>query len=218
MADPKRLLETLDAGTEIEMLSAAAAERPPRGARNRARLAALAVVGTAAPMVAAKASAATGGGAAKATSTLAVTALKWLAVGAVAGGVSSEITTRITTGSDEGLARSAATGSTVQAPPPATSFAGAEVPAVPEVPAPPAETEPPQPKERARGASSGSVVIGTADLELESQSLEHARFVAASNPQRGLELLDRHEARFPHGALGGEAVALRDRLRTKLAR
>lgn len=219
MVEPKRLLDTLEDGFEHELLRSGLSEQAPPGARARARSAALAAMTLTAPLVATQASAATAANATGSSSGLALTVLKWLAVGAVAGGISSEAALQVATPHGRPAEESSAFVQPEGADPSRGPGAAARVNApAPDEPASEPADRAREGKARARGSARGNVLIGSAELELEAQSLAHVRFVAAQNPERGLELLGRHEARFPHGALRSEARALGARLRLEIRR
>ncbi len=91
-------------------------------------------------------------------------------------------------------------------------------------PAPPFATVAAEPaptvevKERPRSvATTGTVVIGTTDLELESDSLRRIRALSARDPERALGLLDAHDKQFPHGVLVADSRSLRAQIRAKLS-
>jgi len=211
MNDEKRLLDHLSAGFERRLLQSSDREPIPDGARQRVKLGVMAAIALpVAPAV--DTSLATGGSAGKGTGSLIATVGKWIAIGAVAGGISSEAGVRVVAQSRAHEPIPAATGA------PAAPDRPSRAAALPD----PIAAEPPpaiEVKEHARApAATGSVLIGSTDLELESESLRRIRILSGRDPERALAALDAHDKRFPHGVLGADARSLRSEIQAKLSR
>jgi len=212
MTDPKRLVDDFAPGFERELLRLGGSERAPAEVRQRVEARAMDVAGVAA--VAGSLSAAAGGAAAgKTGSAVGLLVLQWLAVGAVAGGVtaiaSSEIADR------------------AMRPPPPEATAVAQAPAPPTVRKTPVRVaEPSRPEQepapatrasREPGRSArGDVHIGASSTLMESAAIQRVRIEAKRDPGRALTLVNQYLVRFPHGEHVSEARTLQHELIRRL--
>jgi hypothetical protein len=214
MSDPKRLLDELGPGLERDLLAAAGAERAPSAARERV---ALGLFGPPAALpIVASASAASPTGAAS-TSSLFASALKWLAIGAAAGGMSGAIGGAIAEPEPERAPPAAVDTPSVRAEP-TVAVAPKRVEAHAPAPVEPERT-PPKPRARSLESNEGTVVIGSPALATEAASLERIRVLSRKDPRRALAELDHHDARFSaHGVLAEKSRALRAQIALRSAR
>lgn len=229
----KRLVDELGPGLERALLHAGSVERASGLARRRALKSALLTLGTAAlarPAAASPASALTSGPSAVATSTtgiatgagaatsavkagMGIGALKWVVIGALAGGVVAvpalrSIRNGVPQGSfslRDGVAArsptasfSALPGSRAEIPVPAGSSSTGRMPSVEDVRV--GSSKPPEPRRAAAALQ----------LAEEVRSLDRVRAtLAEDDSRRALEMLERHERLFSTPALGPEASLLR---------
>jgi hypothetical protein len=209
MADPKRLMDRLGSGLERDLLIAGSEEQAPGLVRERV-MANVLGVGVAAA-AASTLAAATGGGGGKGGSALALLALKWLGIGALAGGVTALVGSELVSlrsapsarPPEPAVAARAASPSEWPIPPPAPRAAELARPAA--VAAEPSvRTEPRQPV--------GEVRIGTSSTTLEAESMRRIRSEAQHDPAFAERLLRQHLARFPNGAHAAEATRLLEKL------
>lgn len=198
MNDPMRLVDELDPGFERDLLAAARGERAPGGARERVALGLFGVAAVAPIAAGAQAASPAGSG------SLFASALKWLAIGAAAGGVSG------TVGSALVEPRPAPAPVVSEAPPKQAETPRRVVTKPAPAAVPPVAAEPVKPAAAPVPRTEGTVVIGSPAASTEAQSLERIRVLGRKDPRRALAELDHHDARFAaHGVLGEKSRALR---------
>jgi len=208
MADPKRLVDRLGEGLEKDLLIVGSEERAPRAARERVLSHVLGVGATAA--AASTLAAATGGGGGKSGSALVILVLKWLGIGALAGGVTALAGSAIVSArgtaerpAEPAPAARAASPSEWPIPPPAPRTVEPQrADAVEAEPSGKVEPRPPH----------GDVRIGTSSTTLEAESMRRIRSEARHDPAFAERLLRQHLARFPNGAHAAEASRLLEKL------
>ena len=211
MSDPKRLVDQLDAGPERDLLISGAAERPSAATRTRVEARVLDVAAAAVAASAIGAGGASGGAAlGKTGSALGVVVLKWLGIGALAGGAmaigGSELSSRVFErhGAPPAADAPAAQGARDRSAPGA-----GEVPA----PMPEANEPPPAPDTRSEPKPArGEVVIGKSATLLEAESLRAVQVERKQNPAHALVLVRQHLKRFPDGATAKEARRIEQKL------
>lgn len=210
MSEPRRLIDQFQAGPERDLLMSGASERPSRATRERVEARMLDVAAAAVAASAVGAGGASGGAAlGKTGSALGVMVLKWLGIGAVAGGVmalgGSEISSRVLERRAEPPAAAAPAAPRSDAVPP--PGAGLPAPVIEPSEPPPA----PEPASDARTAR-GEVLIGKSATLLEAESLRAVEQEKKQNPARALSLVRQHLKRFPDGATAPSARRIEQEL------
>jgi TolA-binding protein len=211
--DPVRLLDEEDSGMIHTLLSAAREEQPHSAALRRT----LAAVGVGTALTAhagSAARAATLGSAKGATPALAVVA-KWLAIGAVSGGLASSavyaVSGALAPSSPPAATSAAPTATPALAPVPAPRALPGTAPTaeLQESPTPAVVVSPPALQPSAPVASSPEPDPGP-PLSAEVAALDSARKAAkAADADRALALLADYETRFPDARMLPEALYLR---------
>ncbi len=212
MSDPKRLVDVLDAGIERNLLISGAKERPAASTRNRVEAHVLDIAAATVTASTIGAGGASGGSAlAKSGSALGGMVLKWLGIGALAGGViaigGSEISSRVFDESPPARAAEVSESRSLQSTPPGVvtkrgTALGAEAVAVA-----PEETEPSSGSETRTEPkpARGNVLIGKSATLLEAESLRAVQLAQENDPSVALRLVRQHLKRFPDGATATEA-------------
>jgi hypothetical protein len=212
MTDPTRLVDRLGTGEERDLLRLGANERAPRGARHRVEARVLAAAAFGAATTVAAATGASGG---KGSSALGLLVLKWLSIGALAGGVTAIAGSEIAffPHAPAKPVEAAVQTQPAQARAP-VSRAGAPA-AKPETPDPPSETSEGRAAPSASKRPLGDVRIGTSSTLVEAESMRRIRVESARDPAQAKRLIQEHLARFPKGAHAAEAEQLWRKLSAK---